>query len=39
MSEARWQDIKALFQAAVERPPSERAFFGCRRAWRRSVAT
>ena len=27
MTEARWQQIKALVEAAVERPPSERAAF------------
>ena len=27
MTDARWQQVKALFQAAVERPPSERAAF------------
>jgi serine/threonine-protein kinase len=27
MSEARWAQVKALFQAAVERPASERAAF------------
>ena len=27
MSDARWQQVKALFTAAVERPPAERAAF------------
>ena len=27
MTEARWEQVKALFQAAVERPPSERGAF------------
>ena len=27
MSDARWQQIKALFQATVDRPPAERASF------------
>ena len=27
MTNARWQQVKALFQATVERPPSERAPF------------
>ena len=27
MSDARWQQVKALFQATLERPPAERAAF------------
>ena len=27
MTDARWPRVKALFQAAVERPPAERAAF------------
>ena len=27
MTDARWQQVKALFEAAVERPPAERAAF------------
>ena len=27
MTDDRWQRVKALFQAAVERPPEERASF------------
>jgi serine/threonine protein kinase len=27
MTDARWQDVKALFHAALERPPGERAAF------------
>jgi hypothetical protein len=27
MTDARWQQVKALFEAAVERPPVERAAF------------
>ena len=27
MTDARWQQVKALFEAAVERPPAERGAF------------
>ena len=27
MTDARWQQVKALFQATVDRPPAERAAF------------
>ena len=27
MTDARWQQVKALFEATVERPPAERAAF------------
>ena len=40
MTDARWQQVKALFEATLERPPSERARVpGCRDRWRRRVAS